>query len=150
MASAGGIHISRLDHLVLTVADIERTARFYEQVLGMEPVVFGPGRRALAFGPSKINLHQAGHEFTPHADRPVPGSEDLCLVTTASSGQVLAHLAAHGVAVEEGPVGRTGALGPMTSVYIRDPDGNLIEISSYAAVAGDDGPGPLPPDGRPS
>jgi catechol 2,3-dioxygenase-like lactoylglutathione lyase family enzyme len=134
-----GIRIDRLDHIVLTVADIDRTVRFYEQVLGMRPVVFGDGRPALAFGPSKINLHQTGREFTPHAASPVPGSADVCLVTTAPPAQVLAHLAAHGVAVEEGPVARTGALGPITSVYIRDPDGNLIEISNYAAAAGNGG-----------
>ena len=138
-AWADGIRISRLDHLVLTVADIERTARFYEQVLGMERVVFGQGRQALAFGTSKINLHQSGHEFAPHAVRPVPGSADLCLVTTVPPARVLASLTAHGVAVEEGPVARTGALGPMTSVYIRDPDGNLIEISSYETGASSGG-----------
>lgn len=132
---SGGIRIDGLDHFVLTVADIDRTVRFYQQVLGMEPVVFGGGRRALAFGTSKINLHQAGHEFTPHAARPVPGSADVCLVTTVPLAQVLAHLAAHGVAVEEGPVARTGALGPITSVYLRDPDGNLIEISNYPTDA---------------
>jgi catechol 2,3-dioxygenase-like lactoylglutathione lyase family enzyme len=138
-AWADGIRISRLDHLVLTVADIERTACFYEQVLGMERVVFGQGRQALAFGTSKINLHQSGHEFAPHAVRPVPGSADVCLVTTVPPTRVLASLTAHGVAVEEGPVARTGALGPMTSVYIRDPDGNLIEISSYETGASSGG-----------
>ena len=136
---SGGIRISRLDHFVLTVADIDRTMRFYEQVLGMEPVDFGSGRRALAFGTSKINLHQAGHEFTPHAASPVPGSADVCLVTAVPLAQVLAHLTAHGVAVEEGPVARTGAVGPITSVYLRDPDGNLIEISNYATAAQDGG-----------
>jgi catechol 2,3-dioxygenase-like lactoylglutathione lyase family enzyme len=136
----GGIRIDRLDHFVLTVADIDRTMRFYEQVLGMEPVVFGGGRRALTFGRSKINLHQAGHEFTPHAASPVPGSADVCLVTTVPLAEVVAHLTAHGVAVEEGPVPRTGALGPIASVYLRDPDGNLIEISNYAPAAEGGGP----------
>lgn len=127
-----GIVLERLDHLVLTVADIDVTVAFYSRVLGMEPVTFGDGRRALAFGPHKINLHRAGAEFEPKAARPTPGSADLCLVTGASPGAVLAHLAECGVAVEEGPVLRTGALGPITSVYFRDPDGNLLEVSSYA------------------
>jgi catechol 2,3-dioxygenase-like lactoylglutathione lyase family enzyme len=127
------VAISRLDHLVLTVADLDQTARFYQRVLGMRPVTFGAGRRALEFGTSKINLHQAGQEFAPHASSPVPGSADLCLITTAPPGQVLAHLSAERVPVEEGPVPRTGALGPITSIYIRDPDGNLIEIASYPA-----------------
>ena len=123
--------LSGLDHLVLTVADLDQTIAFYQRVLGMQPVTFGQGRRALAFGPSKINLHQAGHEFDPKAAHPVPGSADLCLVTSTPLDEVIAHLAATGVMVEEGPVPRTGALGPMTSVYIRDPDQNLIEIASY-------------------
>ncbi|MFD5514724.1 VOC family protein [Streptomyces sp. NPDC127066] len=126
-----GIHIAGLDHLVLTVADIERTVGFYERVLGMRPVTFGEGRRALAFGPSKINLHQMGRELLPHATHPTPGSADLCLVTDTPHEQILAHLAASGVPVEEGPVSRTGAQGPISSTYLRDPDGNLIEISTY-------------------
>jgi catechol 2,3-dioxygenase-like lactoylglutathione lyase family enzyme len=127
------VTITGLDHLVLTVADIDRTIAFYQQVLGMRPVTFGHGRRALAFGPSKINLHQAGHEFSPRAAHPVPGSADLCLVTSTPLDAVLAQLAAAGVPVEEGPVPRTGAQGPMTSVYLRDPDQNLIEVASYPA-----------------
>jgi catechol 2,3-dioxygenase-like lactoylglutathione lyase family enzyme len=126
------VAITGLDHLVLTVADIQETAGFYQRVLGMRPVTFGAGRRALEFGTSKINLHQAGAEIAPHANHPVPGSEDLCLITTTPPGQVLAHLSAERVPVEDGPVPRTGARGPITSVYIRDPDGNLIEIASYA------------------
>lgn len=125
--------ISHLDHLVLTVADIDRALGFYQRVLGMRPVAFGGGRRALEFGSSKINLHQAGHEISPHATRPVPGSADLCLITTAPPSQVLAHLDAERVPVEVGPVPRTGARGPVTSIYVRDPDGNLIEIASYPA-----------------
>jgi catechol 2,3-dioxygenase-like lactoylglutathione lyase family enzyme len=128
------VHISGLDHLVLTVTDLDRTLGFYQHVLGMRPVTFGGGRRALSFGPSKINIHQAGREIAPHAARPGPGSADLCLVTTTPLDQVLAHLAAQEVTVEEGPVPRTGARGPMTSVYIRDPDGNLIEIASYGGT----------------
>ncbi|MEY9969067.1 catechol 2,3-dioxygenase-like lactoylglutathione lyase family enzyme [Streptacidiphilus sp. MAP12-16] len=126
-----GIRITGLDHLVLTVADIERTVGFYERVLSMRPLIFGEGRRALAFGTSKINLHQVGRELLPHATHPTPGSADLCLVTETSQEQVLAHLSACGVPVEEGPVPRTGAHGTITSTYLRDPDGNLIEISTY-------------------
>lgn len=125
------IRIERLDHLVLTVADIERTISFYSEVLGMEPVTFGEGRRALAFGVHKMNLHEAGKEIDPKAVRPTPGSADLCLVSAVPIEEVVRHLEACGVAVEEGPVPRTGAQGMMTSVYFRDPDGNLIEVSTY-------------------
>ncbi len=125
------MEIDRLDHLVLTVADIDRTVAFYRDVLGMEPVVFGGGRTALSFGRSKINLHQVGREFEPRATRPVAGSADICLVARDPLEVVTAELRAHGVAVEEGPVERTGATGPMVSVYVRDPDGNLVEISNY-------------------
>ncbi|WP_027943299.1 VOC family protein [Amycolatopsis taiwanensis] len=125
------MRIDRLDHLVLTVADIGVTVDFYTRVLGMEAVTFGAGRTALAFGHSKINLHRAGHEFEPKAHRPTPGSADLCLITTDPLDQVIEELAAHGVPVEEGPVQRTGATGPILSVYFRDPDRNLIEVSSY-------------------
>jgi catechol 2,3-dioxygenase-like lactoylglutathione lyase family enzyme len=125
------VRISNLDHLVLTVTDPDQTIGFYQRVFGMQAVTFGSGRHALAFGPSKINLHQTGHEITPHAACPAPGSTDLCLVTTAPPDRVLAHLAACQITVEAGPVPRTGALGPITSVYIRDPDGNLLEIASY-------------------
>lgn len=125
------MRIDRLDHLVLTVADIDATVDFYVRVLGMEEVVFGAGRRALAFGASKINLHEAGREFEPKAARPTPGSADLCLITEAPLDLVTAELRRHGVAIEEGPVERTGATGPITSVYLRDPDGNLIEIATY-------------------
>jgi catechol 2,3-dioxygenase-like lactoylglutathione lyase family enzyme len=125
------VRIDRLDHLVLTVADVDATVTFYEQVLGMRAVTFGDGRRALAFGNSKINLHQAGHEFEPKAARPTPGSADVCLIAADPLDQVCADLAAHGVTIEEGPVARTGAGGPIRSVYLRDPDNNLIEISNY-------------------
>jgi catechol 2,3-dioxygenase-like lactoylglutathione lyase family enzyme len=120
-----------LDHLVLTVADIEETVGFYTRALGMHDVTFGAGRRALAFGSSKINLHQAGSEITPHAARPTRGSADLCFITGIPLDQVVASLTALGIPIEDGPVPRTGALGPMSSVYIRDPDANLIEISRY-------------------
>ncbi|MGW0808635.1 VOC family protein [Nonomuraea sp. NPDC002799] len=122
--------IDRLDHLVLTVADLDATMRFYTTVLGMEAVTFEPGRHALSFGQSKINLHQAGQEFEPKAARPEPGSADLCLITGDPLDAVVAELAGHGVPIEEGPVERTGATGPIRSVYLRDPDGNLIEISN--------------------
>jgi catechol 2,3-dioxygenase-like lactoylglutathione lyase family enzyme len=127
----GSVRIDRLDHLVLTVADIDATAEFYTRVLGMKAVTFGTGRTALAFGRSKINLHRAGHEFEPKAHRPAPGSADLCLIADGPLEQVIEDLAAHGIPVEEGPVERTGATGPILSVYFRDPDQNLIEVSTY-------------------
>jgi catechol 2,3-dioxygenase-like lactoylglutathione lyase family enzyme len=126
------VRIDRLDHLVLTVADVGRTVEFYQRVLGMQPMTFGDGRRALAFGNSKINLHQAGREFEPKAAWPTPGSADVCLISADPLADVCDHLAAEAVAIEEGPVTRTGATGTIRSVYIRDPDGNLIEISNYA------------------
>jgi catechol 2,3-dioxygenase-like lactoylglutathione lyase family enzyme len=125
------VRIDRLDHLVLTVADTDATVEFYTRVLGMQAVTFGAGRTALAFGRSKINLHQAGHEFEPKARRPTPGSADLCLITADPLEQVIEELAVHGVPIEVGPVERTGATGPILSVYFRDPDQNLIEVSSY-------------------
>lgn len=125
------MQVDRLDHFVLTVRDIDETIGFYQMVLGMAPVTFGAGRKALTFGQSKINLHSADAPIVPHANHPVPGSADLCFVTSDSIGSVIDHLCKLGVPVEDGPVQRTGALGPITSVYLRDPDGNLIEISSY-------------------
>jgi catechol 2,3-dioxygenase-like lactoylglutathione lyase family enzyme len=127
------VSISGLDHLVLTVTDLDRSIGFYQRVLGMHPVTFGAGRRALEFGSSKINLHLPEQEIPPHAARPMPGSADLCLVTSAPPERVLAHLEAEHVPVELGPVPRSGARGPITSVYIRDPDDNLIEVASYPA-----------------
>ena len=121
--------VRAIDHLVLTVRDIQTTVRFYTRVLGMDSEQFevadGSSRWALTFGRSKINLHQAGREFNPKAAHPTPGSADLCLLTD----DWLAHLATHKVAVEEGPVTRTGATGPISSIYLRDPDQNLIEVS---------------------
>lgn len=127
------MRIERLDHMVLTVRDIAATCEFYARVLGMEVVTFGEGRRALAFGQQKFNLHEAGREFEPKADRPTPGSADLCLITQGPLDAVIAHLAACDVPILEGPVRRTGALGPIMSVYFRDPDANLIEVSNYGA-----------------
>lgn len=124
------ITIDRLDHLVLTVRDIAASCDFYARVLGMEVVTFGAGRKALAFGRHKINLHQAGREFEPKAARPTPGSADLCLIAATPLDEVIAHLQACGVAILEGPVQRTGAQGPILSVYFRDPDLNLIEVSN--------------------
>jgi catechol 2,3-dioxygenase-like lactoylglutathione lyase family enzyme len=128
-----GIAIDRIDHIVLTAFDVERTIDFYSKVLGMEPITFSGGRRGLAFGRQKINLHQAGREFEPKALKPVPGALDLCFITTTALDDVIAQLKSHGVAIAEGPVPKAGALGPMTSVYFRDPDGNLIEVSNYPA-----------------
>jgi catechol 2,3-dioxygenase-like lactoylglutathione lyase family enzyme len=127
------VRIDRLDHLVLTVASIDATCAFYERALGMTVVRFGQGRTALAFGKQKINLHQAGSEFVPHAQHPVPGSADLCFITTAPLGDAMAHVRSQGIDILEGPVDRTGATGPMRSFYFRDPDANLIEVSNYVA-----------------
>jgi catechol 2,3-dioxygenase-like lactoylglutathione lyase family enzyme len=123
------VRIDRLDHLVLTVASIEAAAEFYTRVLGMGVVTFGAGRTALTFGTSKINLHEAGKEFEPKARRPTPGSADICLIVEDGIAEVMAELAAAGVGIEEGPVPRTGATGPIRSLYLRDPDDNLVELS---------------------
>ena len=129
--------IDRLDHLVLTVSDLDATLAFYVGLLGMRRVDFGEGRIALAFGRQKINLHRSGHEFEPKAGQVMPGSADLCLITSTPLERVIAELGAAGVAVIDGPVTRTGALGPIRSVYCRDPDGNLIEISNYPEANGE-------------
>jgi catechol 2,3-dioxygenase-like lactoylglutathione lyase family enzyme len=123
--------IDRLDHLVLTVADIPATCAFYAGALGMRRETFGEGRTALAFGRQKINLHLRGHEVEPKAEHPTPGSGDLCFIAAVPLDEVLARLRAAGLAIEQGPVARTGATGPMQSVYLRDPDRNLVEISVY-------------------
>lgn len=125
------LKIEALDHLVLTVASIEKTVAFYKKVLNMEVVVFGDNRKALQFGQQKFNLHEAGREFEPKARNPRAGSADFCLITKTPMEEVIRHLAACDVQVEEGPVARTGAVGKIVSVYIRDPDQNLIEISNY-------------------
>jgi catechol 2,3-dioxygenase-like lactoylglutathione lyase family enzyme len=123
--------IDHLDHLVLTVQDIEATCAFYTHVLGMHVVTFGGGRKALQFGSQKINLHEVGKEFEPKALRPTPGSADLCFISRTPITEVIEHVRLFGVEVELGPVERMGARGYMISVYIRDPDKNLIEISNY-------------------
>lgn len=125
------ITIDRLDHLVLTVRDIDATCDFYSRVLGMTPVTFAQGRRALEFGRQKINLHPAGREYSPRAEHPVPGSADLCFISVVPLVDVISHLKDCKVEVIEGPVERTGARGAMLSVYFRDPDLNLIEVSEY-------------------
>ncbi len=126
--------VTSLDHLVLTVADMDATVLFYTRVLGMAAQTFTPAdgttRHALRFGVQKINLHQAGAEFAPRAADARPGTADLCFVSAVPLADWQAHLAAMGVPVEMGPVPRTGATGPLTSIYLRDPDGNLIEISN--------------------
>ena len=122
------MRIRSLDHIVLTCADPEATVAFYERV-GMQREEFGGGRLALRFGDQKINLHQAGAEFQPHAATPLPGTGDLCLLVNGSIEAVVEHLGNVGIAIEEGPVDRTGAVGPLRSVYVRDPDGNLVEFA---------------------
>lgn len=123
--------IRRLDHIVLTVQHMEDTIRFYTNVLGMKEETFGEGRKALRFGLQKINLHEAGHEDERALAHPLPGSSDLCFITDLDMDSLLLHLRKQVVPIEEGPVRRTGTLGPVESVYIRDPDLNLIEISRY-------------------
>ncbi len=123
--------ISGIDHIVLTVRDIETTVRFYESALGMTRETFGDGRVALKFGNQKINLHQQGREFEPKARTPLPGSEDLCFVTDTKPETAMAQARSNGIEILEGPVTRTGAKGAVTSFYFRDPDGNLIEVASY-------------------
>lgn len=123
--------IESLDHFVLTVRNIEKTCEFYSTVLGMKIVRFGEGRLALQFGIQKINLHEFGHEFEPKAAFPMPGSSDLCFITKVPIEELIKHLQEKNIHIEEGPINRTGALGPITSIYVRDPDQNLIELSNY-------------------
>lgn len=125
------MQIDRIDHFVLTVRDIAESCSFYSKVLGMNVVTFGGGRKALSFGLQKINLHQYGNEFEPKAAYPTLGSADICLITETPLTDVITHLDAVGVPILEGPIQRTGAMGPIVSVYFRDPDSNLIEVSNY-------------------
>jgi catechol 2,3-dioxygenase-like lactoylglutathione lyase family enzyme len=123
--------LTGIDHFVLTVEDVEATCAFYADVLGAEVETFGGGRRAIRFGDQKVNLHPAGDEFEPKAARPTPGAGDFCLTTDAPIETVVEDLRETGVEILEGPVERTGAGGSMTSVYVRDPDDNLVEIATY-------------------
>lgn len=121
--------INHLDHLVLTTIDIAACKDFYTRVLGMREETFGNGRFAFRFGDQKINVHERGHEFEPKAHLPVPGALDLCFIASTGLDAVIDHLNAQQWPIIEGPVQRTGATGPIRSVYVRDPDLNLIEIS---------------------
>ncbi len=128
--------LDRIDHVVFTVRDIAVTCDFYARALGVATVTFGDGRRAFQVGRCKINLHQMGHEFEPKAAQPRPGTQDICLISTSPLSDVINHLQDAGVDIVEGPGPRTGALGSMESVYLRDPDGNLIEVACYPTTAG--------------
>ncbi len=123
--------IDRLDHLVLTVASIDASIAFYVEVLGMAEISFGDGRKALSFGRQKINLHEVGRDMKLVALRPTAGSGDLCLIAAGPLADMQAHVESRGVAIEVGPVVRSGATGPIRSIYFRDPDGNLVEVSTY-------------------
>lgn len=125
------MEIVGLDHVVLTVKNIHRTVKFYSEVLGMRLSSSAGSRKALLFGQQKINLHQAGKEFEPKARQPTPGSADLCFVADTPMEDVIAHLSHCDIEIVEGPVARTGAVGPITSVYLFDPDGNLVEVANY-------------------
>lgn len=125
------MEIDRIDHFVLTVKDIDATCDFYERALGMTREVFGGGRVALKFGTQKINLHEAGNELEPKALRPTPGGGDFCLITKTPVDDVVRHLKDAGVDIELMPSIRTGATGAITSIYFRDPDQNLVEVSNY-------------------
>jgi catechol 2,3-dioxygenase-like lactoylglutathione lyase family enzyme len=127
----GAMPAVRIDHLVLTVRDLERTVAWYVAVCGLRHVQSADGRHALHVGEQKLNLHEQGHEIQPYATHPTPGSADLCLVVDERPEALAERLAQLAVPVELGPVPRVGALGPMTSVYLRDPDGSLVELSVY-------------------
>ena len=122
--------IRSIDHFVLTCADVDATIEFYSRVLGMTPETFAGGRRGLGFGSQKINLHQAGREFEPKARVATAGSGDFCLLSDMPVAEVATYLAAEGVEIIVGPVAKTGAAGPLLSIYLRDPDGNLVEVSN--------------------
>ncbi len=124
------ITLDHLDHLVLTVASVDRSSAFYASALGMRVETFAGGRKALRFGDQKINLHEVGNEFEPKAKTPTPGSGDLCFIAATPLDEAVTHLKRLGIAIEQGPVERTGATGRIRSVYVRDPDGNLIEVSN--------------------
>lgn len=125
------MEIQNIDHIVLTVADIDATVEFYTQILGFQAITFGEGRKALTFGNQKINLHQKGHEFEPKAEKPTCGSADLCFIAKTDINEVMQELKQKNIPIIEGIVERTGAMGKIRSVYFRDPDMNLIEVSNY-------------------
>ena len=125
------MELDRIDHFVLTVKSLEATCEFYSRILGMGVVTFGDNRKALTFGAQKINLHEVGNEFSPRAADPRPGAGDFCLIAKTPMDEIVEHLRAENVDIEIGPDTRTGALGPITSVYFRDPDENLVEVSVY-------------------
>ena len=123
--------IDRFDHIVLTVENIEAACKFYTEVLGMEEIYFGDRRKAVRFGKQKINFHQVERLIPPVAQKPTPGSADMCLITSTPMAEVVAHMRYHEVEILEGPVPRIGAMGTLLSIYFRDPSGNLIEVSNY-------------------
>lgn len=125
------MEVSNLDHLVLTVRDIDKTVAFYQSVLGMKKTSFNDGRVALSYGNQKINVHQLGNEFQPNAGNVSAGSADLCFILKTPLAEAQKHLSDCGVAIIDGPVSRAGAMGPIISLYFRDPDQNLIEVSNY-------------------
>lgn len=125
------MNVRGLDHIVLTVSDVDRTVDFYTSVLGATAESFDDGRRAVSFGVQKINLHPADDVYTPHAATPQPGSGDFCLVVDTAIATVTDRLREFDVDVVAGPVTKVGARGQMTSVYVRDPDGNLVELAHY-------------------
>ena len=124
--------ITNIDHIVLTVKDINVTLEFYESVLGMVAEIFSEDRVALRFGNQKINLHKQGQEFEPKANKPIPGSGDFCFITETQLDVAMEHVRSKGIEILEGPVARTGATGAIISFYFRDPDSNLIEVANYA------------------
>jgi catechol 2,3-dioxygenase-like lactoylglutathione lyase family enzyme len=127
----GQLRVVALDHLVLTVADIDATCAWYERLLGMRRMTFDRNRTALLFGRQKINLHVVGAELEPHAVRPAPGTADLCFIVDAPIPQMVELFEHEKVEIEQGPVKQTGAVRVMDSIYVRDPDGNLVEVASY-------------------
>ena len=125
------MNITNIDHIVLTVKDINVTVEFYESVLGMVAEIFSEDRVALRFGNQKINLHKQGQEFEPKANKPIPGSGDFCFITETQLDVAMEHVRSKGIEILEGPVARTGATGAIISFYFRDPDSNLIEVANY-------------------
>lgn len=124
------MQIDSIDHIVLTVKDIEKSVAFYTSVFGMQMRMFGEERVALFFGKQKINLHKVGEELLPHAQHPTSGSTDICLLTNTLLKEAMQEVSKHNIPIEEGPLQRSGAQGDILSFYIRDPDGNLIEIAN--------------------